>query len=73
MIFIPYYVDLFGQAYYTVSMSQKQIQELKERIAELKKHWPAHSVPPALLQELDELEEALADALAEDEQEQGNA
>ncbi len=37
-----------------------RILELKNQIAELKKRWPAHSVPPALLMELDELEDELA-------------
>ena len=41
----------------------QRIQEIKEQIAELEKRWPAHSVPPAMLQELDDLEEALALAL----------
>ena len=44
-------------------MDNKRIKELEEKIAELKKRWPAHSVPPAMLQELDDLEEALALAL----------
>ena len=54
-------------------MSQERIQKLKEKIAELKKRWPAHSVPPALFQELDELEEALSEALIEENQEQNDA
>jgi len=37
-----------------------RIKELEEKIADLKKRWPAHSTPPALLQELDDLEDALA-------------
>ncbi len=36
-----------------------EIKEIERRIADLKSRWPAHSVPPAMLQELDELEEAL--------------
>jgi hypothetical protein len=40
-----------------------RIHELKEQIAELKKRWPAHSTPPAMLQLLDELEEELEDEL----------
>ena len=44
-------------------MNNNRIKELEEKIAELKKRWPAHSVPPAMLQELDDLEEALALAL----------
>ncbi len=41
------------------------IKALEEKIAELKKRWPAHSVPPAMLQELDDLEDALNAALQE--------
>lgn len=41
-------------------MNNDRIKELEEKIEDLKKRWPAHSTPPALLQELDELEDALA-------------
>ena len=41
------------------------IKALEEKIVELKKRWPAHSVPPAMLQELDDLEDALNVALKE--------
>ena len=37
-----------------------RIQELKAEIAEIKKRWPAHSVSPALVMELEDLEEELA-------------
>jgi hypothetical protein len=40
---------------------------LRKQIADLKKHWPAHTVPPGLMQQLDDLEEALEQALQEDE------
>jgi hypothetical protein len=40
-------------------MSETKIEELKKQIAELKDKWPKHSVPPAMLQQLDELEEQL--------------
>jgi hypothetical protein len=40
-------------------MSSERIEELERQIAELKRRWPAHSVPPAMLQQLDELEEEL--------------
>ena len=36
-----------------------KIRELEQRIAELERQWPAHSVPPAMLQLLDDLEEEL--------------
>jgi hypothetical protein len=40
-------------------MNNERIEELEKQIAELKRRWPAHSVPPTMLQQLDELEEAL--------------
>ena len=43
----------------------ERIESLQKQIAALKKHWPAHSVPPGLMQQLDELEEALAQAKQE--------
>ncbi len=40
-------------------MGNERIEELKRQIAELKSRWPAHSVPPRMLQQLEELEEEL--------------
>lgn len=37
----------------------ERIKELERQIAELKRRWPAHSTPPTMLQQLDELEEEL--------------
>jgi len=54
-------------------MNDERIKELEEKIADLKKRWPAHSVPPALLQELDDLEDALAAELKKLPQEEDNA
>ena len=54
-------------------MGNKRIKELEEKIAELKKRWPAHSVPPALLQELDDLEDALAEELKKCQRDESNA
>lgn len=54
-------------------MNNKRIQELEEKIADLKKRWPAHSVPPAMLRELDDLEEELAKALEQVHQEKDHA
>ena len=45
-------------------MSSERIRELEGQITELKRRWPAHSVPPTLLQQLDDLEEELERALA---------
>ena len=39
------------------------IRELEARIEALKARFPAHSIPPALMVELDELEEQLAEAI----------
>lgn len=41
-------------------MNEKRIQELREKIADLISRWPAHSVPPAMVHELDDLEDELA-------------
>ena len=41
-------------------MSKDRVAELKQQIADLKKRWPAHSVPPAMVERLDALEEKLA-------------
>ena len=40
-------------------MSNGRIGELERQIAELKSRWPAHSVPPMMFQQLEELEEEL--------------
>ena len=40
-------------------MSSERIEELESQIAELKSRWPAHSVPPTMLQQLEDLEEEL--------------
>ena len=37
-------------------------EEIEEQIADLKARWPAHSVPPSMWQELEELEEKLEKA-----------
>lgn len=42
-----------------------RIEELEQELAELQARWPAHSVPPALMAQLDELEDALAAARRE--------
>jgi len=43
-------------------MSSKRMEELEKQIAELKSRWPAHSVPPTMLQQLDDLEDELEQA-----------
>ena len=48
---------------YVKMKNEKDIQEdiliLEEKIAELKSRMPAHSIPVTMLQELEDLEEAL--------------
>jgi len=43
---------------------QDSIETLEAQIEQLQRQWPKHSTPPALLQQLDDLEEALAEAKA---------
>lgn len=38
------------------------IAELEARLADLQKRLPAHSITPAMITEMDELDEALAEA-----------
>jgi len=54
-------------------MDNKRIQELEEKIADLKKRWPAHSVPPAMVLELDDLEEELAEVVEQVHREKDHA
>ncbi len=46
-----------------------RVAELEKRIADLKARLPKHSIPPAMLIELEELEEELEQALVEMAQE----
>jgi len=46
-------------------MENEGIKEIKEEIADLKAKWPAHSVPPSMWQQLEELEEKLEQAKKE--------
>ena len=43
-------------------MNDEKIKELEMIIADLQKQWPAHSIPPATMQLLDDLEEELVQA-----------
>lgn len=45
-------------------MRNSQVAELEQKIADLKARWPAHSVPPSMWQQLEELEGALEEAKA---------
>ena len=46
-------------------MGIDRIKDLEEKLADLKGRWPAHSVPPSMWQELEELEEELEKAKRE--------
>ena len=43
-------------------MSKDRIKEIEEKIADLKARWPAHSVPPSMWQQMEELEDELEKA-----------
>ena len=43
-------------------MSEDKVREIEEKIADLKARWPAHSVPPLMWQQLEDLEEELEKA-----------
>jgi len=43
-------------------MSSDKVREIEEKIADLKARWPAHSVPPSMWQQLEELEDELEKA-----------
>lgn len=45
-----------------------RVKHLQRQIEELKQRWPAHSVTPTMLQELDELEDELEKELAQAKQ-----
>jgi hypothetical protein len=49
-----------------------RVEELERRLADLKARMPAHSIPPSMMIELDELEEQLAELQAGDEKEKGS-
>jgi len=43
-------------------MSEDKVREIEDKIADLKARWPAHSVPPSMWQQLEELEAQLEKA-----------
>jgi hypothetical protein len=43
-------------------MDTERVTELEQKIADLKRRIPPHSIPPAMLLELEELEEELEKA-----------
>ncbi|HEY95231.1 MAG TPA: hypothetical protein G4O15_09890 [Dehalococcoidia bacterium] len=44
-------------------MTEDKIKEIEEKIADLKARWPAHSVPPSMWMQLEELEEELEEII----------
>ena len=40
----------------------EEVIEIEDKIADLKARWPAHSVPPSMWQQLEELEAQLEEA-----------
>lgn len=47
-------------------MTAQSREEIEERISDIKRRIPPHSVPPAMLQEIEELEEQLAEMTTEE-------
>jgi hypothetical protein len=47
-------------------MAEDRIREIEEKIADLKARWPAHSVPPSMWMQLEELEGELEAARKEE-------
>jgi hypothetical protein len=43
-------------------MSEDKVREIEDKIADLKARWPAHSVPPSMWQQLEELEDEMEEA-----------
>jgi len=54
-------------------MTSERIKELEEQIADLNRRWPAHSVPPTMLEQLEELEAELERELKKTNVEQEDA
>ena len=52
-------------------MSEEKIREIEEKLADLKGRWPAHSVPPSMWMQLEELEDELEAAKKEQADKQG--
>jgi hypothetical protein len=53
-------------------MAEDKIREIEEKIADLKARWPAHSVPPSMWMQLEELEDELEAAKKEQANKQDN-
>jgi hypothetical protein len=46
-------------------VSDDKVKEIEDKIADLKARWPAHSVPPSMWQQLEDLEGELEKAKEE--------
>jgi hypothetical protein len=55
----PMEMEIGGES---VMTEEDRVKEIEAQIDDLKKRWPAHSVPPNMLMRLDELEEELEEA-----------
>lgn len=42
-----------------MTTEESSVEEIERQINDLKKRWPKHTPPPAMMEELDELEAAL--------------
>ncbi len=47
-------------------MTSERVKELERKLADLKRRLPPHSVPPGMLEQLEELEQALEEARGPD-------
>ena len=47
---------VFGRIF---SLNERRIEELREKIQQLRDQFPAHTIPPAMMAQLDELEDEL--------------
>jgi hypothetical protein len=43
-------------------MGEAEVKKIEEKISDLKARWPAHSVPPSMWQQLEDLETELEEA-----------
>lgn len=53
-----------------MNVGHEEVRRIEAEIAELKRRWPAHSVPPSMWDELEDLELALE--RAQDEADEGS-
>jgi len=51
---------VFGRIF---SLNERRIEELRKKIQQLRDQFPAHTIPPAMMAQLDELEDKLEEEL----------